>query len=327
MADHSKHIAIIGAGISGLACASLLDGNGHLITLYDKGRGPGGRMSSRRVQLGKETISFDHGCQYFTAEHPSFVSIVSSWAKEGLIEPWKAAGEEAWVGVPTMSALVRYLAADKVVYWNNHITYLEKKGQRWIIHSDKKKQAADVVIIAVPSEQVASLLKGASAEHGLDVPSTVSYPCWSVMVSFSESLPIARDFSKIQSNIIATAARNSNKPDRKGNETWVLHATSSWSEKMLLSDSEAVAEALLKEFLIIHEVPPLKPNYLSAHRWRFAFPQTETRREAIWNEKSRIGLCGDYLVGPRVEGAWLSGERLAAEILKSFDAEASSIPQ
>jgi len=42
-------IAIVGAGMSGLACAEALVRSGHTVSLLDKGRGPGGRMSVRRI--------------------------------------------------------------------------------------------------------------------------------------------------------------------------------------------------------------------------------------------------------------------------------------
>lgn len=46
--DSSAHIAIVGAGIAGLACARVLADAGHRVTVYEKSRGVGGRMSTRR---------------------------------------------------------------------------------------------------------------------------------------------------------------------------------------------------------------------------------------------------------------------------------------
>ncbi|WP_269139402.1 FAD-dependent oxidoreductase [Burkholderia vietnamiensis] len=46
--DSSAHIAIVGAGIAGLACARVLSDAGHHVTVYEKSRGVGGRMSTRR---------------------------------------------------------------------------------------------------------------------------------------------------------------------------------------------------------------------------------------------------------------------------------------
>jgi monoamine oxidase len=61
-------IAIIGAGIAGLAAANFLHKAAHVIHLFDKSRGSGGRMSSKRSDVGQ----LDLGAQYFTAPRPPF---------------------------------------------------------------------------------------------------------------------------------------------------------------------------------------------------------------------------------------------------------------
>ncbi|MBT5019158.1 MAG: FAD-dependent oxidoreductase, partial [Planctomicrobium sp.] len=65
----ASRVAVIGAGISGLACAQALNEQGEKVTVYDKGRGAGGRMSTRRTA---ERFEFDHGCQYFSATEDRF---------------------------------------------------------------------------------------------------------------------------------------------------------------------------------------------------------------------------------------------------------------
>ncbi|MCU0764322.1 MAG: FAD-dependent oxidoreductase, partial [Hydrogenophaga sp.] len=57
-----RHIAVIGGGMAGVVCARTLVQAGHRVTLLEKSRGFGGRMSTRRTEFG----SFDHGAQYFT---------------------------------------------------------------------------------------------------------------------------------------------------------------------------------------------------------------------------------------------------------------------
>jgi renalase len=54
-------IAIIGAGLS---CGRQLTAAGHQVRLFNKGRGAGGRMATRRVETALGTVSFDHGAQY-----------------------------------------------------------------------------------------------------------------------------------------------------------------------------------------------------------------------------------------------------------------------
>ena len=45
----SARVAIIGAGIAGIACARLLTDAGHSVRMFDKSGGIGGRMATRRL--------------------------------------------------------------------------------------------------------------------------------------------------------------------------------------------------------------------------------------------------------------------------------------
>jgi cation diffusion facilitator CzcD-associated flavoprotein CzcO len=69
-------VAIVGGGVAGIACAQSLvaNGFGNRVDIYDQGsRGPGGRTSSSRpVEVNGETMAFDHGAQFFTANDPKF---------------------------------------------------------------------------------------------------------------------------------------------------------------------------------------------------------------------------------------------------------------
>ena len=56
---------VIGSGISGATIANLLNKK-FQVSLFDKGRGPGGRASFKRI---KGQIGFDHGTQYFLPLH------------------------------------------------------------------------------------------------------------------------------------------------------------------------------------------------------------------------------------------------------------------
>ncbi len=79
--------AIIGAGIAGLACADALSSAGHTAELFDKGRGAGGRMSTRRWQTTIGEVTADHGAQYFTARDPDFIRLVRDWRDMGIAAP------------------------------------------------------------------------------------------------------------------------------------------------------------------------------------------------------------------------------------------------
>ena len=86
----SKHqskktsIAIIGAGISGLSCATELKVLGFQVQLFEKSRGPSGRMSTRNG----DNWSADHGAQYFTARDPLFIQELNTWIRAGVAAKW-----------------------------------------------------------------------------------------------------------------------------------------------------------------------------------------------------------------------------------------------
>ncbi len=80
-------IAIIGTGIAGLSAARALKDAGHVVQLFDKSRGSGGRMSSKRSDAG----ALDMGAQYFTARDRRFVNEVQRWQSNG----WSSSGNRS----------------------------------------------------------------------------------------------------------------------------------------------------------------------------------------------------------------------------------------
>lgn len=308
-------IAIIGSGLSGLACADHFVAAGHQVSLFDKARGPGGRMSTRRIETSAGEISFDHGAQYFTARDPAFRAIIENWEKLGVASRWPAAGADAWVGVPTMNAPVKALAAGHDVSWSMRIQGLVHQENGWQLQNDTGPIDAvfDTVIMAIPAEQAATLLAPSEPSFAAIAKATVSEPCWTLMLAFEKSLgikePIFRD-----DPVIGWAARNSDKPGRTGPESWVIQASPTWSVEHLEDSQEDVMVSLSDRFAELSGASLPDPLAVSAHRWRYA-RSGRTDFGALYNGDLKIGLCGDWMLGPRVECAWLSGGALAKLVL------------
>lgn len=320
-------IGIIGAGMAGLSCAAALDRHGHAVTAFDKGRGPGGRMSTRRVSTSHEMstrrastgageASFDHGAQYFTARDPAFIAQIDAWYAAGVAARWPAAGDGAWVGTPAMNSPVRAMASGRDVRWGTRVTRLERPDAGgWLLHSDAgAPEAFDAMVVAVPAEQVGELIALHQPAFAAQARATQSQPCWTMMAAFSAPVPIAADCLRDR-GIIGWAARNSAKPGRSGPEAWVVQASPSWSAHHLEDDAAAVADALLAALAGAAATgQPLPATIsLSAHRWRYA-RSAALGTPMLWDNGLRLGLCGDWLLGPRVESAWLSGMHLAGAI-------------
>lgn len=297
-------IGIIGAGMAGLSCAQALRRQGHSPTLFDKGRGPGGRMSTRRIDTPLGEATFDHGAQYLTARDPAFVAQVDRWAKAGHVARWSPAGDDAWVGTPTMNAPIRAMADEGDVRWHTAVDTLIHDGG-WRIGDER----FDAAIVAVPAEQVAPLVAAQDDALADMARSAVSDPCWTVMVALAARVSIDQD-RLADFGILGSAVRNSAKPGRTGPEAWVLQASADWSRAHLEDAPDVVERILLAAFAdrIGADMPAVVAT--SVHRWRYA-KAAAVNRGAYWNADLGLGACGDWLLRPRVEAAWLSGQQLA----------------
>ena len=79
-----SEFCIIGSGISGSTIANLLNKK-HLVILFDKARGPGGRASFKRI---KGKIGFDHGTQYISPKTAEFKKFTKNLTKKRILKVW-----------------------------------------------------------------------------------------------------------------------------------------------------------------------------------------------------------------------------------------------
>lgn len=311
MKTHPHDILVIGAGMAGLSCATRLAAAGREVTAIDKGRGPGGRMAARRAEIGGQTVSFDHGAQYFTARDPAFREVVAEWEATGVAARWPEAGEDAFVGTPGMNGPIKAMAGELPVHWSTRAERMVRDGDYWRVEAGGATFVARTVLVAIPAEQARDLLAGSAPDFAALAGKVRSEPCWAVMAGFGEPLDIAADSFRSEEGAIAWAARNSAKPERGGSENWVIHASPARSRQLLDSDSGKVAELLLTDFFTVSGAAPVKPLHLAAHRWLYAMPASLDGDAASYDPLARIGVAGDWLHSPRVEGAFLSGRALA----------------
>ncbi|OYD54374.1 NAD/FAD-dependent oxidoreductase [Thauera propionica] len=321
---------VIGAGLAGLSAARILREAGFSVTVVDKSRGVGGRMSTRR----SDGWVCDHGAQYFTARDAGFRAEVARWQKAGAAALWsprlvvmdsegvRAAGErtERFVGVPRMTAPARLLAEGLPVRSGVTVTGLRREGAGWRVvcaEQGELDETFDGVVLAVPAPQAVPLLAPVSPKLATAASRARMEGCWSVMLRFDQALGLPFDAAFVNDGPLRWVARNSGKPGREGQESWLLHASAAWSEANLEADADTVAQALIDAFIALGGE---LPQSWSAHRWRYAITESAVDGGCLWCPEQGLGLCGDWLNGGRVEGAWLSGRALGREMVRSFQA-------
>jgi renalase len=318
-------VAIIGAGIAGLSCATSLQTLGFQVQLFEKSRGPSGRMSTRHG----EEWSADHGAQYFTARDPAFIEALNTWIKVGVVAPWhpllsvyengqwqdSTSQEKRYVGIPAMNTPGQYLAKNLSIEYSQTIDRIYQKDGTWHLHSKESgdiTQTFNYLVLAIPAPQAYALAKLADKSIEVICSDVKMQGCWTVMARFPEKARMPFDAAFINNEIISWISRNNSKPGRTGQETWTIHANPQWSQKWIELDKEEAGK------LILDSAKQLGLNCqnteISIHRWRYASGAINAEAGYILNQDTKLSLCGDWLNGGRVEGAWLSGYKLASAI-------------
>lgn len=327
-------VGVIGAGISGLTCARILADQGVPVTVFEKSRGVGGRMATRRTETG---VSFDHGAQYFTVHDERFESSVNSWQHAGLVQRWggrivSLRGQNAehdkssttrFVACPGMNAICRYLAEGLDVRTNTRVTPPTRAQGKWLVFDEAGNGLGsfDVVVVSAPAAQAAQLLEG-SPQLARRASSVRTVGCWALMVQFPARLELDYDGAFVLDSPLSWIARNSSKSGRNPDmETWILHASADWSQCHLEEPSEAIQEWLLDAFRGATGLHATSPSNVVAHRWRYALHTEPLPDRYLFDADLNIGACGDWCSGPRVEGAFLSGAALAERLLALEEAK------
>lgn len=328
-------VAVIGAGLAGLVAARTLQDYGLDVSVFDKSRGVGGRLATRRANSG---VFFDHGAQYFTVRDCRFARYVRSWMETGLVQPWQAkiveirdgqvvadkSDHQRYVGAPAMNSIAQHLAAELKLTRETRVDRLCYEEPRWRLRSVEGNDLGlyDYVLINCPPKQVADLLP---IGHSLAdvVQQAEMEPCWSLLVELEKPLELDYQAAFIHNSPLAWIASDSSKPDRPEGVTWIMHASSQWSLRHLEDDPDDVSAELLDAFSAATGEHITDPITIAAHRWRYAKPKRALDAPCLWDSATKLGACGDWCGGPRVEGAFLSGAAMAGTLLRHLTIDRS----
>ena len=323
-------IAIIGTGLSGITAAKSLQehyGAFAKITLFEKSRGLGGRISTRRT----EAYEFDHGAQYFTAKNPDFKNVVINAITQGYIAPWDSrayylkngrleadSGGSRFVSTPRMNSWIKAMAADLDIK-------LSKRARRLVISNTglelefedgQSEGSYDHVILSTPSPQASDMLARCGFSQMNALNAVKMQACFAVMVGLNQPLNLAWDTLRSKDGPASWIAVNSAKPGRTGTKAaLVIHAGPKWSEKNVERDKQELQNEIVSAASALIQRDISNANYITIHRWLYASVAKGAGTPCLADKERRIIACGDWCLGGRVEGAYLSGKAAAEQII------------
>lgn len=304
-------VGIVGSGMAGLSCARRLMESGLTPVVYDKGRGLGGRLSTRRADGG---FQFDHGAQYLTAEDAGFARVLEEAERAGAAGRWPLnKGERGYVGVPGMTGLAKYLAEGLDIRQNVEVERVARSGSGWRLDSAEVSDTFDRVVCTAPAPQTLKLV----GEHGFsdELRGVRMDPCLTLMIGFSGKVDVAFERQSEPDGPLAWIALDSAKPGRPDATCIVVQAGAEWSRENLEADREEIARRMVPLAEQALGLDLGDAAYISAHRWRYAFAAEPFGRPFAADAGRTLFAGGDWCLGARAEHAWLSGTTIAEEIL------------
>lgn len=324
-----KHIAVIGAGLSGLTAACYLNDKAK-VTVFDKHCKPSGRLATRSD--GKFT--FDHGAQFFKAKDPEFKHFLKPLIRNGVIQPWCGrfvefnnnnilskrywdASNPHYVGVPNMNDIGQYLSKEIDLRTNSCIVKIEKTAFGWIgfdrFHN--KLGEFDWVIIATPPEQALPLLPN-DFKYYQQLKSIRMNACLSLMLGFKNPLPLGFDAALVSGSDISWISVNSSKPKRNTEYSLLIHSTNKWADLHLKNTKDKNIEQLVDKASHITQADLTIAVHKKIHTWKYANINKQSGESSFIDPIQRVCVCGDWCIKGIVEAAFKSGVDSAKKIEK-----------
>jgi len=316
-------VAVIGSGMAGLTVARRLEAAGAMVTVFDKSKGTGGRLSSRSFEGGW----IDHGAPYFSSDLPGFESFLQNHLPCESLQPWQphVSGslgvdeQPHLIGFPRNSAITRGLLGDLRFQPSTRIARMVASTDGWQLFNDGESLLGCwlQVVIAVPAPQALALLREQTSLAAA-ISTVTMEPCWVTAIRSKTPLTDQAEVSVYQDQMIHRVVHNSAKPGRLNTHVYLVQATKSWSVAHLEETAEIVGSQLQKRFdqLVSGDAPS---EILFSHRWRYAFTESALGRPCLWDAELNLGVCGDWCLGRRVEDAWQSGTNLAVQMMEHYE--------
>ncbi|MFN0123207.1 MAG: NAD(P)/FAD-dependent oxidoreductase [Blastocatellia bacterium] len=324
---------IIGAGMAGLMAARTLQAGGVRVTLLDKGRGPGGRMATRRVETpGGARGYFDHGAQFFTVRDARFARYVAAWTSAGLAREWSRGfapmpdtpadlindGHPRYCGTAGMNAIPRHLAQGLDLRLNALVERLDCDERTWRAHLASGETVSAAALILTPPVPQSLVLLGrimnawpAALRQAL---ARITYdPCFAILATLSgpSGLPDPGAL-QLSREPIAWIADNHRKGISPAAHTVTIHAGPVFTRAHQDMPHDTVARLLLDmaQFWLKASVQSWQ-----THRWRYSQPRLQYPHPCLLvRETPPLVFAGDAFGAPRIEGAALSGMAAAAAL-------------
>lgn len=323
----NMRVAIIGAGCTGSILAELLHQQDVDVHVFEKSRGSGGRVSSKREQWGQ----FDLGAPFIPANDPEFIRFMDKQIESGIAHCWPDKVDQYTSKlIPDQRDACFYVFAkgmnEGCKQWLQHvefttqvkITKLIKGKHDWQLLDEQGKlyEGFDKIVVTAPWPQTHALI----SEHAV-----ISVPlkqqrwssCWTLALQFSSPLNLSTSVVYPQTGYLQTIVNDSTKPGRQqDNNIWVGYFTNDFSDLYQDKPASELVGHMQEELERISGGPiPETVNYY-AHLWRYArMSRGQSPLGVITYGNNGVIAGGDWSHGASVQNAFITARQLFSTVV------------
>ena len=303
-------VAIIGAGLAGITAGQTLRAHGLQPVVFDKGRGIGGRLATRR---GPPGVQFDHGAPHLRAQQAGFASVLRDAVDAGAAQGWTAPDmHPSVVGVPGISAVAKHLAQGLDIRLETEVRQIAQTDTGWTLDGDD----FDRLILTVPTPQ-AQQLAGAFGDVTDALAQVNMAPNLTLMLALPQDAVVADPPSSCPEGAISSLILDNDKTGRTGPQCWVARASDDWSISHLETEKDALARLMLPLVERMLGITASNALYVAAHRWRYA-QCTVPLGQPFLSVSDSLFVGADWSLGPTAEDAWRSGRAMADAVVRTL---------
>lgn len=313
-----KKIAIIGTGLSAIFSAIHLRKNTDLeINLFDKARGLGGRLATRRAEGGK----FDHGAQYFSIARINNLPEIQMLINEGVIN--NIEDKDIYFSPDGMTNIAKKLLIDFNIFKEHKLVSIDKENENYkLFFENGSTFNSDYIIMSCPMPQSLEILNKSKIDYDnnliKDLEDLSYFPCIVVMIKSEIKLSNLEKHigTDVDSKDISWIGDNYGKKVSSIENYYTIQCSPEFSYENFENEYDETNKKLKHEMEKI-----FGSNYqiLSNHKWRYSIPKNfyQGDNSLVINQKNFLGLCGDIFTNGRFDGAITSGLSIADKFLKN----------
>ena len=316
---------VIGSGISGATIANLLNKK-FQVNLYDKGRGPGGRASFKRV---KGQIGFDHGTQYFSPKTIEFKKFTNRLIKIKILKKWS--GNHIFlnskkkenkkhikiIGKKGNNDICKFLLKKVKCFYQSEVKKIYYKNKLWfLLFTDGKIRTYKGVILTCPFPQLKKLsekfINNTFIKRKLKMDANIT-----VMIAIKKNKESPSSFVFDDPVLGWAGNENTKKRFKSKHDLWTLQSTFKWANKNIDKNKKNLkknSKILIDKFFKLTKIKKTKVIYSINHGWKYSSNSKPLKIRSYWDPQKKIGVCADWFIGPRLESGWISAHDLFKKI-------------